>query len=245
MTEFRTGVISPVECFTEGWALIRDQYWILFGITILGFVIGGVSMYILMGAMLCGIYYCFLQKIDGKNVVLEGLWIGFQKWLPGLVLIILIIVPMIIVYIVIYLPFIAALVMGSKLSAEELTVLFIGAAAIDLVIIVLMTCFHTLLIFSFPLIIDRNLGVRDSITTSAKAVWNNLGGIAGMLGVAMLGSVAAVLLTCGLGAYFLMPIMLAGYAVAYRKIFPALENPNFNPPPPSAFQGAGSYNQIV
>ncbi len=70
MTQFRTGVISPVECFKEGWALIKDQYWLLFAITLLGFLIGGATMYILMGAMLCGIYYCFLQKIDGKNVEL-------------------------------------------------------------------------------------------------------------------------------------------------------------------------------
>jgi len=245
MTEFKTGVIKPVECFKEGWELIKDQYWLLFAITLLAMVIGGASMYILMGAMMCGMYYCYLQKIDGKTVELDGLWLGFQKWLPGLVLVLLIVVPMIIVYVIIYIPFIAAMVMGSKLSPEEMMGLFIGAAALDIVIVILMTCFHTLLIFSFPLIVDRNLGVWESITTSAKAVWKNLGGVAGMIGVAMVGSIVVVLPTCGLGAYFMMPIMLAGYAVAYRKIFPAPENPNFNPPPPNAFHGAGSYNQNV
>ena len=188
MTEFKTGVIRPVECFKEGWALIKDQYWLLFGITLLGVLIGGASMYILMGAMMCGMYYCYLQKIDGKTVELDGLWIGFQKWLPSLVLMLLIIVPMIIVYVIIYIPFIVAMVLGSKLSPEELTGLFIGALAFDMVVIVLMVCFHTLLIFSFPLIIDRNLGAWESITVSAKAVWKNLGGIAGMIGVAFVGS---------------------------------------------------------
>ena len=245
MTEFKTGVIRPVECFKEGWELIKDQYWMLFGITFVGVIIGSFTMYILLGAMMCGIYYSYLQKIDGKKIEFDALWVGIQKWLPGFVVMLLIIVPMIIVYMIIYVPFIMAAVMGSKLNSEELTALFIGAAALDIVLIVLMTCFHTLLIFSFPLLIDRNLGAWQSITTSAKAVWQNLGGIAGMIGVAFVGSFVAVILTCGFGAYFLMPIMFAGYAVAYRKVFPALGNQGFNPPPPSAVQGGGRYNQNV
>ncbi len=245
MTEFKTGVIRPVECFKEGWELIKDQYWLLFAITLVGMLIGGATMYILTGAMMCGIYYCYLQKIDGKTVDFDGLWVGFQKWLPSLVLTIIIVVPMLVVFAILYVPFIMAVIMGSKLSNEELTGLVIGAAAIDVVIVVLMTCFHTLLIFSFPLIIDRDLGAWQSITTSAKAVWKNLGGIAGMIGVAFIGAFAVTIFTCGLGAYFMMPIMFAGYAVAYRKIFPATGNQNFNPPPPNAFQNAGSYNQRI
>jgi len=245
MTEFKTGVIRPVECFKEGWALIKDQYWLLFGVTFVGIIIGSFSMYILLGAMICGIYYCYLQKIDGKTVDFDGLWVGFKKFLPSFVLMLLIFVPMIAVYIIIYIPFIMAAVMGSKLSSNELTQLFVGAIFIDAILIFLMTCLHTLLIFSFPLIIDRNLGAWQSIVTSAKAVWKNLGGIAGMIGVVFVASIAVTIFTCGIGVYFLMPIMFAGYAVAYRKIFPIFHDQNFNPPPPGAFQGAGSYNQRI
>jgi uncharacterized membrane protein len=202
-------------------------------------------MYILLGAMICGIYFCYLQKIDGKIANFDGLWIGFQKILPSFLVMLLIIVPMIAVYLIIYVPFVMAAIMGSKLSQDELMALLIGAFAVDLVIIFLMTCLHTLLIFSFPLIIDRNLGAWDSIVVSARAVWKNLGGIAGMIGVAILASIAVTITTCGLGAYFMMPIMFAGYAVAYRKIFPSPDKSNFNPPPPSAFPGAGGYNQRI
>ena len=245
MTEFKTGAIRPVECFKEGWELIKDQYWLLFGITFVGIFIGAFSMYILLGAMMCGIYFCYLQKIDGKIVSFDGLWFGFEKFLPSFVLLLLMLIPVIIVYVIIYIPIMIAAMMASRLSSDELMLLFGGAIIVDVILIVLMTCFHTLLMFSFPLIIDRNLGAWQSITTSAKAVWRNLGGIAGMLGVAIVVSILATVLTCGFGAYFLMPIMFAGYAVAYRKVFPALGNQGFNPPPPSAFQGAGSYNQNV
>ena len=40
-TEFNRGVISPMECIKEGWALIKDQYWLFFGITLVGMLIGG------------------------------------------------------------------------------------------------------------------------------------------------------------------------------------------------------------
>lgn len=243
MTEIKTGVIRPIEIYKEAWELIKDQYWLLFAISLLGGMIGAVSLYILVGAMVCGIYYCYIQKIDGKTVELDGLWVGFQKILPSFVLMLLIMIPMLVVYGIIYVPLIMASVMGSKLSGDELAAMFIGAAIVDVVLIVLMTCLHTLVIFSFPLMIDRNLGAWQSITTSARAVWKNLSGIAGMFGIAILVSIPAVILTCGFGAYFLMPIMFGGYALAYRKIFPAPHGQNFNPPPPDAFYGAGRYNQ--
>ena len=36
--EFRTGVIRPLECFKEGWELIKPNYWLIFGITALAMI---------------------------------------------------------------------------------------------------------------------------------------------------------------------------------------------------------------
>ncbi len=235
MAEINTGVISPVECMKEGWELIKQDYWIFFAISLVGMLIGGISMYVLVGAMVCGIFYSYLQKIDGKPVVFDQLWKGFQWWLPGLIATIILVVPMFIVLGFIYAPFIAAAVMGSKLSESELMGLLLGAVAIDLVFIVVMICFHTLLMFTFPLMVDRNLGAFEAMKTSAKGVWKNLGGIAGFYGVAFVLSLVGAL-TCGLGTYFVLPIILAGTAVAYRKIFPKQNNFQ-NPPAPNYYQG--------
>ncbi|MBA4184394.1 MAG: hypothetical protein H0X49_10335, partial [Acidobacteria bacterium] len=49
-------------------------------------------------------------------------------------------------------------------------------------------------------------------------------------------------LLCIVGVYLTLPIMFAGAFVVYRKVFPPVGNRNVNPPPPDAFQGAGSYN---
>lgn len=235
MAEINTGVIRSVECMKEGWELIKQDYWFFFAITLVGMLIGGISMYVLVGAMVCGIFYCYLRKIDGKTVSFDELWKGFQWWLPGLIATIIMVVPMFIVLGFIYAPFIAAAVMGSKLSESELIGLLLGAIAIDLVFIVVMICFHTLLMFTFPLMVDRNLGAFEAMKTSAKGVWKNLGGIAGFYGVAFVLSLIGGL-ACGIGTYFVMPIILAGTAIAYRKIFPKQNDFN-QPPAPRYYQG--------
>ncbi len=240
--EFQTGVIRPVECFKEGWDLIKSDYWILFAISLVGMLIGGFSMYILLGAMLCGIYYCFLQKIDTGTVSFDDLWKGFSVILPGFIVTLLIVVPMFIVFGIIYIPVILALVMGSNLSPDEAMGLFVSAAIFDVIVAVIMVCLHTLLIFSFPLIIDRKMSALESVKLSARAVWQNLAGIAGLIGLSYILILIPGILTCGIGSYFVIPIMFAGFMVAYRKIFPSLDNKIYNqPPPPNAFSGAGSY----
>lgn len=239
--EFQTGVIRPVECFKEGWELIKSDYWLLFAISLVGAIIGGFSMYILLGAMICGIYYCFLQKIDTGTVSFDGLWKGFSYFLPGLIVTLIIVIPTIFIYGIIYIPIIMSAVIGSKLSPDEFMALFFGAAAVEVVFAVILVCLHTLLLFAFPLLVDRNASALEAIKLSARAVWNNLSGVAGLIGISIVLMIPGIL-TCGLGVYFLFPIMLAGFMVAYRKVFPSSDNKFYNqPPPPNAFSGAGSY----
>jgi hypothetical protein len=237
--EFRTGVIRPVECYKEGWELIKDQYWLLLGITIVGMMLGGASMYILLGAMLCGIYYCYFQKIDGNRVDFEGLFKGFNYFLPGFILTVIIMAPTVVVIAGIYVPFIMAAVMGPRLSQEEVMAMMGGVMIMELIFIVLMVCLHTLLMFSFPLIVDRNLSAWQAITTSARAVMKNLSGVIGLFLVGFVVSLAGYLLLC-IGIYLAIPLIFAANIVAYRKIFPSANAGNFNmPPPPGAYIDPG------
>lgn len=236
-TEFEVGAIRPVECVRESWEIIKPDYWLLFAVTLVGVLIAGVSMYVLLGAMVCGIFYCYLRRIDGEAVKFEWLFKGFEWWLPGLLVGIVLVVPMVLVYLILYLPLVMSLMMGPKLSEGELLGLLGGAFAVDLVVIVLMVCFHTLLMFAFPLIVDRGLGPLAAMKLSARAVWANLKGVAGLYGVGFALSLAGTLVFC-VGTYFVIPIIFAGNVLAYRKIFPARRADEF-PPSPASFQGAG------
>lgn len=218
--EIRTGVIKPIECVKEGFALIKSEYWLLFAIWLVGGMIGSISLLIAAGAMTCGTFYCFLKKIDGKPISFDDLFKGMQWFLPGLIVMAIIAVPMILVFGILYFPIIMSAVMGSKLSQDELMTMFLGAIAVDLVVTVIMVCIHTLLIFSFPLIVDRGLGAFSAMGTSAKAVLKNLGGVTGLFVVNFGLALAGELAFC-IGIYLVIPIIIAANVVAYRKIFPA------------------------
>jgi len=234
--EFNTGVIKPIECVREAWDRIRDEYWLLWAISIVGALIGGVTLYVLLGAMACGIFYCFIRKVDGEKVSFDDLWKGFGWFGAGFLVAMAIVVPMFVVYAIIYGPILVASIMGSNLSQDELITMLIGAFAVDLVLIIVMVCFHTLLMFSFPLIVDRDLGGFKAMTTSARAVWKNLSGVAGLV-LVNFGLVLAGYAALCFGIYLAIPIIIATNVVAYRKVFPALKPRNFAPPPPNAYEG--------
>lgn len=235
--EFQIGTIKGLECFKEAWDIIKPQYWILFAIVLVGMMIGGATMYVLLGAMICGIYLCFLTAIDGGEVQFDLLFKGFNHFGPGLVVTIFMIVPIIALYVLIYVPVIVGAIMAeNRVDQETILPVILGVVALDLIFIVGMVCFHTLLMFAYPLIVDRNLSGFAAMKLSAKAVWKNLGGITSLILVNMVVSFIGMAALC-FGIYFALPLMLAANAVAYRKVFPRQNSTGFAPPPPNAYQG--------
>lgn len=239
---FNAGAIKPIECVREAWDLIKDEYWILFGVSIVGALIGAVSFYILIGSMVCGIFGCYLKKIDGGRVAFDDLWLGFRFFWSSLLVTIAIVVPIVlftmITFVSIYLPIITAALMGNKVDESAILGTFLFGMAIDFVVAIVMVCIHSLLIFCYPLIVDRGLSSWESMKLSAKAVMKNLGGIGGMIivnvGLAFIGELAFCV-----GIYLMIPIITAANIVAYRKVFPAVGGRNYlnTPPPPNAYEG--------
>jgi len=102
-----------------------------------------------------------------------------------------------------------------------------------LVMMVVSLAIHLLFVFAYPLIVDRKLSGWDAIKLSARASMKNFGG---MLGLILLNFLLGLLgvLACYVGVFFVMPISFAGYAAAYRRIFPDLAPSIVSPPPPPA-----------
>ncbi|MFM9904200.1 MAG: hypothetical protein ACKVQJ_06475 [Pyrinomonadaceae bacterium] len=226
--EFTSGQIRPIECVKEAWALIKDDYWMLFAISILGAMIGGLSMYVLIGAMVCGIFYSYLKKIDGGKVSIDDLWVGFKFFWPSLLVTVAIVVPlvvwMVIMFATIYLPIITAAVMGNKANESAILGTFLVGFVIDIVVAVIMVCIHSLLIFCFPLIVDRGLTSWESMKLSARAVLKNIGGIGGLIALNFVLALAGELAFC-VGLYLVIPIITATNIIAYRKVFPKISSP--------------------
>lgn len=234
--EFRTGVINPVEIYKESWELIKGQYWLFFGVTIVGLIIGGAVPIVLVGPMICGIYLCLLKKVDGGEISFEMLFKGFDYFLPSLFVAVVVMAPVFILIFTIYIPMVAMAIAGPRMSEDELIPLLIGTILFELVVAFVMVCFHTLLMFAFPLIADRKMSGMQAMKLSMRAVWHNLSGVAGLFGVGMLVGLLGYLALC-IGIYLAMPLIFMSNAVAFRKIFPRLAPAPFEPPPPSDYRG--------
>ncbi len=241
--EFQSGVIRPVECMKEGWALIKDDYWLFLGITFVGMLVGGIIPFGLgIGAMFCGIYFVMLQKLNGQRFEFGDLFKGFNYFVPALVTSLIFIIPSLIAVFVLYASVIALAFAVMTAQNEALLVGALATVCVEVIILwLVLGSLHALVMFAYPLIVERNLNGVDAFKLSAKAVWANLSGVIGIILLEfVMGIVGSMAL--GIGAYFVLPIMFAGVLVAYRKVFPSLNNnQSYNPPQPNMYQGAGNF----
>lgn len=225
----RKSVIHPIECFQEGWQLIRDQYWLLLGISVVGILIGSVvPLGILMGPMMCGIYLCYLARMRGEPIEFGTLFRGFDYFVQSLIAtliylgaVMVILIPL--MFLLFFFMF--AVIMAANEapdSASVVMVLVLYAAWFGVIMVVSMVAavFFT---FAYPLIVDRKLDGIHALKLSVRAGWDNLGGMLGLLFLGFLLSFVGML-ACYVGAFFIMPIYFGAIAVAYRKVFPELQD---------------------
>src|SRR5437764_1237495 len=238
LSEFRRGVIAPVECIKEGWALIKDQYWLFFGISLVGLLIGGAVPIVLLGPMMIGIFLCLLQRQRGEPVEFGTLFKGFEQFVQGLVVAALKTIPIIIIivpyYIFLVVMMATSMPRGRHPSPEDSQAFvfsFFGVEMVFVLVIMVVSVFvEIFFMFAFPLIADRKLSGLEAVKLSFRAGKANMGGIIGL--ILLNGLLAFVgLLCCIIGVYFYLPIAFASQAVAYRRVFPYIA-PTFPSPPP-------------
>ena len=85
-TEFKTGVISPIDCVKEGFELIKKDYWLLFAIGLVGGLMVGVfadpHMILYKG-------FGGASDLPGKAGIVHGSWtlLRWQAETAGFVII--------------------------------------------------------------------------------------------------------------------------------------------------------------
>jgi len=239
--DFRTGVIRPVECLKEAWALIKDQYWLFLGIVFVGIFIGGVVPIVLLGPMMVGIYLCLFRKMRGEPVEFGTLFKGFDYFAQSLIAALLQMIPMVVVMVPSYIIFFAVMITsmprGGRTNPDDASAFVFTILGLELVFIVVIMAVAIVVtvffLFAFPLIPDRNLSGLDAVKLSIKAAKANFGGVLGLIllnvGLGILG-----VLCCYVGVFLIAPISLASHAIAYRRVFPEVSQTFASPPPPPA-----------
>jgi uncharacterized membrane protein len=241
LSEFRTGVIKPMECIKEGWALIKDQYWLFLGISLVGILVGGVVPIVLLGPMMVGIFLCLFQRMRNQPVEFGLLFKGFDQFVPGLVVTLLKMIPIFIVLVPYYIFLFAMMAttmprggMEDPEQARTFVMSFFGFEIVFfLVIMAVSLAVEIFFMFAYPLVADRKLSALDAIKLSFRAGKANLGGVLGLMLLNTLFGMLGVL-CCIIGVYFYLPIAFASQAVAFRRVFPETSQPFPMPPPPPA-----------
>jgi hypothetical protein len=240
--EFRRNAVQPIECIQRGFDLIKTQYWLFVGITIVGMLIGAVvPLGILMGPMMCGIYLALLQTRRGRPIEFGTLFKGFDFFGDSLIATLLHLVPVIVILIPSYMIFLAFyvgfIVTMSQSHGEPNPAAILGFVGFIFVfwiaIVVVLIVVSIAFIFAYPLIVDRRLSGLNAVKLSIRAAVANFWRLLGMLLLTFLMNLVGALF-CYVGALLVAPVGLAAIAMAYEQVFGLGEvQPNLPPPPPS------------
>jgi uncharacterized membrane protein len=222
---FNRGAVRPVQSLREGWQLIKEEYWLFLGITIVGILIASAApLAILAGPMMCGIYICLLGRMHGEPASMNLLFRGFNYFGPSLVATILMVVPMLLVMLPVQIGFMIAMFkvmpQGPQPEPTDFGLFFGLIGLLWLAIMLLSLVLGVLFFFVYPLIVDRQLSGMEAVRLSFKAAFANFGGILGLMMLSMVMSLLGML-ACYVGAFLFMPVHFAAIAVAYRQVFPA------------------------
>ena len=242
---FRRNAVEPVSCIKGGWELIKNQYWLFFGMTLVGILIGGAVPIILMGPMMCGLNLAFFKTRRGEPIEFGTLFKGFDYFGQSVIAAVLHTIPVIVIvvpaYILFYVFMFVSIAASSSGGGDPNPAAFFGVMAMFglfwLVVVTIIIIISIGFIFVYPLIVDRKLSAIDAIKLSFRAALSNFWRLLGMVLLTSLMSVVGVL-ACYVGAFLVMPISYAAIAKAYEQVFGLDEGIGFAnmPPPPPDFR---------
>jgi hypothetical protein len=242
---FRRNVVEPVSCIKGGWELIRNQYWLFVGMTLIAVIIGGAVPIVLMGPMMCGLNLALLKTRRGQPIEFGTLFKGFDYFGQSVIAAVLHAVPVIVIVVPAYILFYVFMFVGIAASSSgggdpnpaALFGVMAGFGLFWLVVVAIIIIISIGFIFVYPLIVDRKLSAIDAIKLSFRAALSNFWRLLGMVLLTSLMSSIGVL-ACYVGAILIMPIGYAAIAKAYEQVFGLDEGIGFAnaPPPPPDFR---------
>ena len=236
---FNRNAVQPIECIKGGWELIRSQYWLFVGMTVVGVIIGSVvPLGILMGPMMCGIYLALFQTRRRQPIEFGLLFKGFDYFGDSVIATLIHIVPIVVIVVPAYLLFYVGMfgMMAASNGQPDPGAMLglLGVFAIFwFVVMIAIIVLSVIFTFAYPLIVDRRLSGLNAVKLSIRAGFANFWRLLGMLILTGLMTFVGVLF-CYVGAFLVMPISFAAIATAYEQVFGLGEvQPNLPPPPPS------------
>jgi uncharacterized membrane protein len=213
--------IGPIEALSRGYQLLGDQYWLFMGVSFVGLLIATlVPLYVLMGPMLVGIFFCVIEREQGRKFDFNTLFRGFDRFADSLIATIVMVVTNLMLIIPLVIVFMVVLFSSLDSRGQPHLGIFFGSLSVYFVLLILFSVVGYLpYSFCYQLIADKKLAAFDAIKLSARGVWHNLGP---MIAFSLVGSMISFALTlfCYIPVFFFLPIWFSAAFVVYRQVFP-------------------------
>jgi hypothetical protein len=236
--EFRRNAVEPIECIKAGWNLIKPQYWLFVGMSVVAVLIGSVVPFgILLGPMMCGLYLALFRTRRGQPIEFGLLFKGFDYFGDSVVATLLHMIPIMVIFVPSYIIFYVAMFLTIPQQGEPdpraLLSVFVFFGIFWIVMMVIILVLSVIFTFAYPLIVDRRLSGINAVKLSIKAGLANFWRLLGLLLLNGLMGFGGLLL-CYVGVFLVLPISFAAIAMAYEQVFGLGEfQPNLPPPPPT------------
>jgi hypothetical protein len=219
--EIRRVRVAPIECFSEGWSLLGDQFFLFVGLSIVAAVIEGLVPLALIGPICAGLVLWLRAKRRGESPEFGLLFKGFDFFLPTFLAVLLVFGFTLLLSIPAVAFFIGGIVMIA-VGAEQNQGLAIGGGVITafayISLIFANILFRPLAFFASALVVQKGLEPWPAFTAALSGVLKNWLGI---LGFILLGLVLGCLslLICFVGIFAFLAWNNAAQYVAFERIF--------------------------
>ena len=216
--------VRPIQLLRRGYDLIRGEYWLYVGISFVAMIVSALVPFgILTGPMLVGLFLCFIQRQTIGRTQFETVFKGFDQFMDAFIATLIMIAFSIVVLIPVMLVFVAVIFMLASQAGPNAAP---GEAMIATILIMYGIIFaasfavYVPFIFTFQLIADRKVPAMVAVKASARAAFNNLGGVIWFIIANGLLMILAGL-CCFLPAIFLLPLAFGAMWVFYQDVFGA------------------------
>jgi len=214
--------ISATDCMREGWSLIKDDYLVMLGASTLGMLLLYILPIIFQGPVYCGLFILMFDRMRGRAVSFERFFDGFNHFLTALLVTLITVIPGFILLFLVLSAAIVLIVSGVAFDEQGVSGALAGSIGLAVIItlagLLISISFQIMMAFAIPLVVEEKLGAVEACKKSARAVINHLGLVGGLVAFQSLLAIAGTL-ACFIGIIFVIPLIFASSAVAYRHIF--------------------------
>jgi uncharacterized membrane protein len=267
--QYYKGAIDATGCISNGWNLVSANYGMYLGICVIATItmiflscipcLNVLVIGLVNAPLVAGIYFVLLRDMRGEPIDFGMMFKGFEKFVPVMIVGFIQAVPTIIFTILQYamdLTRLATQILGQQgigsgrdfyQSSDGTDIAIAGGLMIVYIVIVIAYLIFAItwyisFAFAIPLVTEHNIGAIEALQLSAKAGWGNVGGLIVLAILGGLIGLAGALALC-IGIFFVIPIIYAAQAFAYRQVFPSVNAPTtYNTPPPPGEYG-GTFGQ--